>query len=61
MGTLKQNAWLNTASTLAHETVVHLAIRVLQATLVTGYEASVCTPWAEANQKDAVSNLIKTL
>ena len=37
------------------------AIPVLQATLVTGYRAGRCGPWADANEKGALSNLIKTI
>ena len=40
---------------------MHLAIRVLRATLVTGYKAGVCIFWADANQKGALSDFIKTL
>ena len=60
-GRMKRREWQRCESSPAHEAVIRSAIPFLRATLVTGYRAGRCSPWADANEKGALSNLMKTI
>ena len=60
-GRMRRREWHNCPSTPAHKAIMRAAIPVLRATLVTGYRSNHCSPWADANEKGALSDLIKTI
>ena len=60
-GRMKRREWHNCPSTPAHEAIMRAAIPVLRATLVTGYNSNHCSLWADANEKGALSDLMKSI
>lgn len=60
-GNLTRRAWHDYESSAAHTPIMRQVTPLLRATLVTGFGAGECTPWADANDKSLLSGLVENL
>lgn len=58
-GSLRQYEYKNFKSSPSHDKVVQTAVPAICATLITGYKACGCGPWADTVEKSYYNTLLK--